>query len=404
MTKRTQGKEKDTKRPKSARDKRLSTLNKIEQKRDSILVTYVLSDRMGTAGAQIASDALRPMYEHLQKSCPSGTKRVDLFLYSRGGRLETPWPMVCMLREHCEELNVLVPFRAHSAATMIALGADHIVVGKKGELGSIDPQIEKRMEAPGQTEVREQVNVEDVMSYITFLKDRAGLTDQAALSDAVGALASKLDPQFIGAIYRAHTHIRLVAAKLLRARKEPLEEQRINLIVDSLAEKMYFHGHAIGRKEAIEIGLPVEEPDPEIEDLMWTLYLAYERLLKLDQPIDPVAALPEGQDEHAEPVILGAIESERLLHIFEGEWKLRHVRQMPPQLNIAVNVNVPLPPGVQPQQLPPALQAAVQQALQGLQVQAMEAVREALERQAPIQRTEGRLHNASWRDATQRGI
>ncbi|MBU0734226.1 MAG: hypothetical protein KKG10_08760, partial [Proteobacteria bacterium] len=46
-----------------------------------------------------------------------------------------------MLREFCEKLAVLVPFRAHSAGTTLALGADEIVMGPLGELGPVDPSV-----------------------------------------------------------------------------------------------------------------------------------------------------------------------------------------------------------------------------------------------------------------------
>ena len=50
---------------------------------------------------------------------------------------------------------------------------------------------------------------------------------------------------------------------------------------------MYSHGHAIGRREAIELGLPIDRPDDVLEVPIWNLYQEYESLLKLDEPIDP---------------------------------------------------------------------------------------------------------------------
>jgi len=35
---------------------------------------------------------------------------------------------------------------------------------------------------------------------------------------------------------------------------------------------MYSHGHAIGRSEAKEFGLPVEKPEEDLEILIWNLY------------------------------------------------------------------------------------------------------------------------------------
>jgi hypothetical protein len=59
---------------------------------------------------------------------------------------------------------------------------------------------------------------------------------------------------------------------------------------------------------------------------------------------------------------------------------------------------------VQPQQLPEAVQNTVQQMLHQLQQQISAMVQAELAKQAPIQRTEGNLLNASWQEATSEGI
>jgi len=200
-----------------------------------------------------------------------------------------------------------------------------------------------------------------------------------------------------------HSHIRLIARKLLACRQKPFDEQRMNLVVDSLAEKMYFHGHAIARQEAEEIGLPIAKPDAELENNMWELLEAYEVTMKLKLPIDPRTAIPAGQDEHSESVILACIESEARLDVFRGDLRFRHVRQMPPQLNLNLNLNLQLPPGISPEQVPEAAQAVIQQMLQQLQGQVAALVQAQVQRQAPIQRTEGGLFNAFWQEATVEG-
>lgn len=396
------------------REQRLELMRAIQKSRESRLVAYVTGDRRGAAG-QIGRDAVRPMYDHVRALGFEGVPRIDLFLYSQGGVVDVPWRMITMLREYCQELNVLVPYKAHSAATLIALGADHIVMGKKGELGPIDP-ILTRTERGEQTAVQERMSVEDVMAFIAFLKERAGLRDQAALVDSVSILTEKLKPWVLGSVYRTYSHIRLIAQKLLTSRQQAFRpwparlyhdfkgKRQIDSITESLAEKMYFHGHAIGREEAAEIGLPITKPDKELEDQMWQLFEAYERLMKLDCPIDVEGAIPPGENEHEEPVILACIESETKLDVFRGTLKFRHVRQMPPQLNLNLNLGLQLPPGLSPEQLPEEVRNVLQDMLQQLQGQIASIVQAELMKQAPIQRTEGGLFNASWQEATNEGI
>ena len=121
---------KPRKRSSTPREVRQLLIEAIQTARQSHVITYFVGDRPGVP-AQIGEDAVRPMYEHLRAIGTGRVPRIDLFLYSRGGAIEVPWRIISMLREYGDEINVLVPYKAHSAATLIALGADHIVMGKK---------------------------------------------------------------------------------------------------------------------------------------------------------------------------------------------------------------------------------------------------------------------------------
>ena len=113
-------------------------IKQIQKKRNSKVITYVTSDRPPVA-ARIAEDAVRPLYDHL--TALDSSEKVDLFIYSRGGDVSVPWRIVSMFREFCDEFSVLVPYKAHSAATLLSLGADYIYMGRKAELGPIDPTL-----------------------------------------------------------------------------------------------------------------------------------------------------------------------------------------------------------------------------------------------------------------------
>ena len=375
---------------------RYTLISAIETQRRSTVIAYFLSDRSG-ANAQIAEDAVRPIYDHLRTVAP--VHKIDLFLHSVGGLTDVPWRIVTMIREFAEEFAVLIPYKALSAATMIALGADEIVMGRKGELSPIDPQLSIQRNGEGGIPKQEQLAVEDIMSYVRFLRDKVGLSDQSALAVPVSALATKLEPWILGQINRAHSHIRSVARKLLTSpgKQRTLDEPRIQAIVDMLAEKTYQHGHAIGRKEAKEIGLNVVEPSSPLEDLMWRLFESYEALCKIRQPVDPRSFVPAGKEEYAEHVVTGCIESVALAHRLEGELLGRTRRQIPPQLNFNLNFNLQFPANVQQHELPAALQQSIQQALQQLQQQAHALVQQELNRQMPIIGFEGWIQGAAWR-------
>ena len=118
-----------------SRKTRLELIHHIQEQRNSHVIVYFTGDRQ-LAQAIIGEDAVRPLYEHLLSLADTSSKKrkIDLFLYSRGGNVSVPWRIVTMIREFCDEFCVLIPYKAYSATTMIALGADQIVMGKKAEL------------------------------------------------------------------------------------------------------------------------------------------------------------------------------------------------------------------------------------------------------------------------------
>lgn len=386
----------------TSREKRLEIIQKIQDLRQSQVIAYLTSDRTGAIG-HIASDAIRPMYDHARNLGFGGVERLDLFLYSRGGTVDVPWPMITMLREYCKELNVLIPFRAHSATTMIALGADHIVMGKKGELGPIDPQLAIRDQGEKAVPNQMQMSVENVMAFIDFLKERAGISDQAALAKTVSILVEQLSPWTIGEVYRIASHTRMLARKMISAHNEQMEERKIDSIVETLAEKMYFHGHAIGRREANEIGLPVEYASEKLDHLMWTLFEEYEELMCLNDPIDPSTSIPDNADDCDIQAILAVIESSHLTNAVPCTIRLKKIRQAPPQLNLNWNINVPLPPSIDPQNLPEATRALLGQYLEQFKGQAGAVVQAELNKIAPVVKIEGRATGGQWVDVTAKG-
>ena len=67
---------------------------------------------------------------------------LDLILHSPGGSLEAAESIVIYLRSKFDDIRVIVPHMAMSAATMISCAANKILMGKHSFLGPIDPQIQ----------------------------------------------------------------------------------------------------------------------------------------------------------------------------------------------------------------------------------------------------------------------
>jgi len=370
-------------------------IEKIEQKRQSKVIVYFIGDRH-PFGARIAEDAVRPLYDHLLNLEFEGDKRrIDVFLYSRGGDVSVPWRIVSMIREFCDEFNVLIPYRAQSAATLLSMGADNIIMGKKAELGPIDPTLVKA--TMGETAVPPQeIAVEDVNSFLSFVEERANINDQDAVTNILSSLINQIGPLTLGSVNRQHNHIRLVARKLLTSRREKLDEEKISTIVETLTEKIYSHGHAIGRREAKDIGLPVGYPDDDLEDLMWNLYLECEELLKLREPVYPEIVLKDRDQLQMENIPIAVIESSKKLHIFKTHIELKKKRNIPPNPQININLGLQLPPGVGPQQMPQHMQQIMNQLLNQVSQMIPSIVQKEIERQSPVTGIEGRPYGGKW--------
>lgn len=348
------------------RSKRKEIIERIELHRSSKVLVYFVGDRP-LLGAKIASDSIRWLYEHLRSM--NGDKKVDtidFYIYSRGGSLETPWPIISILREYCENLNVLIPYKAFSAATLTALGADKILMGRKGELGPIDPQIveERRTEeSPGTGLTKISMSTEDISSYISFIKNKVGIKDQSALAVLTKSLTDTLSPPTLGQVNRVHFHIREVAGKMLSQTKPALDAESIQEIIKTLTERTFIHGHSIGRHEAKQIGLQVDDMDEKLEKLCWDLFLQYEEDLRLNSPAN-IMAYFDGDDQNVyeeEHIVTACIESINRCHEYSGPLLLKKIRQQPPQLTLNVNLPIQIPANIQSQEIPSHVQHTLRQ-------------------------------------------
>ena len=112
----------------TSQERRRRLLKKIEELRSSRVVTYI-------SQAPLDDAILIPLYQELRRI--GRVDRLDLVLHSFGGNIDTPYKVVKMVRDFCDHFSVLVPVAAKSAASMIALGADEIIMGPFAELGPI---------------------------------------------------------------------------------------------------------------------------------------------------------------------------------------------------------------------------------------------------------------------------
>ena len=82
------------------------------------------------------------IYSALTSINEASKKPIFLILYSFGGSIESAYVISKCCKEYSEgKFIVAIPRQAKSAATLLALGAIEIHIGRMSELGPIDPQI-----------------------------------------------------------------------------------------------------------------------------------------------------------------------------------------------------------------------------------------------------------------------
>ena len=240
------------------------------------VVAYFLDE-----GAALADEQMYHLFEHLRRL--DHQDRLGLWISSRGGATEVPVKLVSLMREYTDWFAVLVPYRAHSAATQVALGADEIVMTPMSELGPVDPSrrhplLPKEGTGPGGP-VPIPISVQDLRHVLQFVEREVGgrekLTPEAAAT-VYTALFEKVHPLAIGALEQSWGLAQQVCERVLSTHVDPEKEaDQIKEIVDRLSDHYKSHLYQIDRREAKEIGLKVRDATDQEADAMWSLLIAF---------------------------------------------------------------------------------------------------------------------------------
>jgi len=297
-------------------------IQQIEGLRKSRIITYLTSDRPGPVNARVAMDIIPVISKQLQ--IIGKTQNIDLFLYSTGGDTMVPWRLVSMIREYCDKFSVLVPYKAHSAATMIALGADEVVMTDLSELSPIDPSTANIFNPsdPQNPQNKIPISVEDVMAYFDLAKNKFGIKNDEELAKIFNKFVEsnpQIHPLALGNVNRIHNLIRILAKRLLKSHKMPMKEEEIEKVVDYFTEKLYSHQYFIGRKEAKDdLGLKtVVNADQILSKAITDLYEEYAKEMELGKIWNPENELGMNVSQTRKDYKIAFIESAQLSNYFE---------------------------------------------------------------------------------------
>lgn len=192
------------------------------------------------SAAQIDIDDDRLLLE-LLSDCGDGP--IDLHVETNGGYTDAAEKLIALLQPFRSKLRVIVPRRAKSNGTLLALAASEIVLGVGSELGPIDPHISL---GPGQ-----------VMPAQFVLQ------------------APNADPIIKQIAQHAVNQTTNLATRLLTTGQFVGREAAVASAVTALSTRDTYpsHGSVIDAQEADRLGLKVTFWSPDSDDWKWVWLL-----------------------------------------------------------------------------------------------------------------------------------
>lgn len=192
---------------------------------------------------------------------------LDLLIMSSGGDAEAALRIAKLCHAGRDDFRVVVPDQAKSAATLLALAAEELVMSDTSDLGPIDPQILMRsrgeyvpakdiIEIVDDLEMKVKANPDSYPFYAAFLADIDAVVYQRAR-----AAASRTEE---------------LVEEFFQCRSEPPSKKAIKVIAKSL-QSPAAHTAVVDHTKAASLGLPVSYVAPNSGEwqILWRLFTKY---------------------------------------------------------------------------------------------------------------------------------
>jgi len=255
---------------------RQDKIKEIEKATGRTLIVYVANAAHPAGG--LVSEDLIPFVDLLDKK--TGID-LDLMIHSPGGDIDAAEKMLMICRSRSKTFRVIVPNSAKSAATLIALGADKIIMGDTSELGPIDPQIAIRR-ADGSLQWHPAQSFLDGLEMI-----KESLKQEGELFPAYLPLLEQLNPAMLDECVKSKERSRTLAADWLKKYMLKDRPEVAETVAEDLADarKHLSHGRAIDYQAVIDLGLSAEllTPDLQLWSAIWRLYCDYEFAIRRER-------------------------------------------------------------------------------------------------------------------------
>ena len=275
---------------------------KIQRKRKRPLLVYVTSIRPGVS-VMMAQDVIPEIIRHID-SIKETDNGIDIFIISTGGDPIVSLRIDNLLRDRFTKLSAMIPYNAYSAATLLALGADEIIMHPYANLGPVDPQL--TITRPNQPPMN--FAYEDIKKYVEFVKD-IGISDQELMQKSFELLTKEVGTVPIGVAKRSSQLALSMSEKLLSSHME--DKAKAKSISEMLNTAFYHHGYPLSRNEAKEIGLQIADNDPDIIKWMWEICEDFSNEMIFNEYFDMQKMVSEAINNNFKPTDIGKFKSIR---------------------------------------------------------------------------------------------
>jgi len=250
--------------------KRVGYLNAMHDLTGRPVFLYATNWLGGGAPPDLTSISLEDIHGLMEVSRDVDGPGLDVILHSPGGQAEATASIVRYLRSRFEDIRVFVPLAAMSAATMWALAANRIVMGKHSQLGPIDPQL---LTAQGAIPARAILD--------QFEKARQAVAENPASVGAYLPMLQQYGPALLQMCENAEALAERLVGQWLEAYMFAGRDDAHALAAETAHwfnnhQVHQSHGLGIGRDAAREQGIVIDdlEEDEDLQDLVLSTFHA----------------------------------------------------------------------------------------------------------------------------------
>jgi hypothetical protein len=246
-------------------DKTQRILEKIAAQLGGPLIAY-WNNPMGS----VCQNDVVALYEALEKL--GHVETINLFIKSSGGNGQSSLRLVNLLRQYCDRLVALIPLECASAATMIALGANEVLMGPMAYLTAVDTSLTHSLSPIDRDNDRVSVSLDELTRVIRLWTKQEAQEKE----NPYQSLFQYVHPLVIGAVDRAESLSIMLCKELLAF--HITDEQAADQIASALNSKYPSHNYPILMEEARRIGLKADPMPADVNTLLLELNELYSEM------------------------------------------------------------------------------------------------------------------------------